>query len=96
MTRREAWLACKAGILPTSRRVLSSRPAPGHPMPIPSHASDEDTLGSYSRSGLITPSPRLVQIPTDCIDSMLLHAWCHLKEHQHGKQYSHLLESDFA
>lgn len=54
-------------------------------MSIPGHAVDEDTLGSRSRSGLITLSPRLVQTPRDCIDYVLLHALCHLKEHQHGK-----------
>jgi predicted metal-dependent hydrolase len=61
-------------------------------MPIPGPASDEDALGEYIRSGLISPSPRLVQTPVDCIDDVLLHAWCHLKEHQHGKQYDHLLD----
>jgi predicted metal-dependent hydrolase len=48
--------------------------------------------GSCSRSGLITLNLRLVQTPIDCIDYMLLDAWCHLKEHQHGKQYYHLLD----
>jgi hypothetical protein len=44
-TRWEVWLACKASIQLTSRRVLSSRPATGHSMPIPGHASAEDMLG---------------------------------------------------
>jgi hypothetical protein len=30
--------------------------------------------GNCSRSGLITLNPRLVQIPMDCIDYVLLHA----------------------
>ncbi len=48
--------------------------------------------GSCSRSGLVILNPRLVQTPVDCIDYGLLHELCHLKEHNHGKQYYQLLD----
>jgi predicted metal-dependent hydrolase len=48
--------------------------------------------GSCSRSGLVILNPRLVQTPVDCIDYVLLHELCHLKEHNHGKQYYQLLD----
>lgn len=48
--------------------------------------------GSCSRSGLLTLNPKLAQTPMDCIDYVLLHELCHLKEHNHSKQYYQLLE----
>ncbi|WP_236031793.1 M48 family metallopeptidase [Ktedonospora formicarum] len=48
--------------------------------------------GSCGQSGLIILNPRLVQTPLDCIDYVLLHELCHLKEHNHSKNYYHLLD----
>lgn len=48
--------------------------------------------GSCSSSGLIMLNPKLVQTPVDCIDYVLLHELCHLKEHHHNKQYYQLLD----
>ncbi len=64
----------------------------GIPCPSLAIRSMRARWGSCSRSDLITPNPRLVQTPRDCIDYVLLHAWCHLKEHHHGKQDDHLLD----
>jgi predicted metal-dependent hydrolase len=48
--------------------------------------------GSCSHSGLLTLNPKLVQTPRDCIDYVLIHELCHLKEHNHSKQYYQLLD----
>jgi predicted metal-dependent hydrolase len=48
--------------------------------------------GSCGRSGMIILNPKLVQTPLSCIDYVILHELCHLKEHNHGKQYYHLLD----
>jgi predicted metal-dependent hydrolase len=47
--------------------------------------------GSCSHSGLILLNPKLIQTPIDCIDYVLIHELCHLKEHNHGKRYYQLL-----
>ncbi len=48
--------------------------------------------GSCSAAGLVTLNIRLIQTPTDCIDYVLLHELCHLKELNHSKRYYHLLD----
>jgi predicted metal-dependent hydrolase len=47
--------------------------------------------GSCTQSGLITLNPKLIQTPKSCIDYVLIHELCHLKEHNHGKHYYQLL-----
>jgi Predicted metal-dependent hydrolase len=48
--------------------------------------------GSCTHSGLVLINPKLVQTPVDCIDYVILHELCHLKEHNHGKQFYLLLD----
>jgi predicted metal-dependent hydrolase len=64
----------------------------GVPYPALSIRSMKMRWGSCSSSGLIVLNPRLVQTPLDCIDYVLLHELCHLKEHNHSKQYYQLLD----
>lgn len=47
--------------------------------------------GSCSPNGLICVNPNLVKAPRDCIDYVLLHELCHLKEHNHGRGFYKLL-----
>jgi predicted metal-dependent hydrolase len=61
-------------------------------VPIPGHAIDEDTLGELQPLGSDHAQSQARTAPVDCIDSVLLHAWCHLKEYQHGKQDDQLLD----
>ena len=48
--------------------------------------------GSCSRAGRILLNPELVTAPKDCIDYVVTHELCHLKEHHHGPAYYRLLE----
>lgn len=49
--------------------------------------------GSCSPSGRMTLNPLLVRAPWECIDYVLLHELCHLKEHNHSKLFFRLLDA---
>ena len=49
--------------------------------------------GSCSPAGRLTLNPHLVKAPRECIDYVLLHELCHLKEHNHGKRFYRLLDT---
>lgn len=48
--------------------------------------------GSCSPKGGINLNPWLVRAPRDCIDYVIRHEICHLREHNHSKRYYNLLE----
>lgn len=47
--------------------------------------------GSCSPAGKITLNLKLIQTPKECIDYVVLHELCHLREHNHGRGYYQLL-----
>lgn len=47
--------------------------------------------GNCSPGGVVTLNPHLVKAPRDCIDYVILHELCHLKEHNHGATFWQLL-----
>lgn len=47
--------------------------------------------GSCSPKGGLSLNQHLVKAPRECIDYVLLHELCHLKEHNHGKGFYKLL-----
>jgi predicted metal-dependent hydrolase len=47
--------------------------------------------GSCSKSGAILLNTELVKTPVDCIDYVIMHELCHLKEHAHNNGYFKLL-----
>jgi len=47
--------------------------------------------GSCSPKGLITLNPHLIKTPRECIDYVIIHELCHLKIHNHSKDYYKLL-----
>lgn len=48
--------------------------------------------GSCSPAGRLTLNPQLVKAPRECIDYVVLHELCHLKEHNHSQRFYSLLE----
>ncbi len=47
--------------------------------------------GSCSRKGIITLSTELIKLSDSYIEYVILHELCHLKHHNHGKEYYKLL-----
>jgi predicted metal-dependent hydrolase len=47
--------------------------------------------GSCSPGGELLLNPHLVKAPRHCIDYVIFHELCHLKEHHHGPEYYRLL-----
>lgn len=47
--------------------------------------------GSCSPMGVLVINPNLVKAPRECVDYVILHEICHLKEHNHSQRYYRLL-----
>lgn len=47
--------------------------------------------GSCSPKGVLSLNPHLIKAPRECIDYVITHEMCHLKEHNHSPQYYRLL-----
>lgn len=48
--------------------------------------------GSCSKTGRILLNLELMQAPKECIDYVIMHELCHLKEHHHGPKFWQLLK----
>ena len=47
--------------------------------------------GSCTKEGRITLNLEMIKAPKDCIDYVIIHELCHLKEHNHGQKFWKLL-----
>lgn len=47
--------------------------------------------GSCSPKGVLSLNPQLVKAPRECIDYVIIHELCHIKEHNHSPKYYKLL-----
>lgn len=50
--------------------------------------------GSCSPKGKIHLNPQLVKAPRECIDYVILHELCHLKEHNHSSRFYRLIDGN--
>ncbi|GBQ08543.1 M48 family metallopeptidase [Saccharibacter floricola] len=48
--------------------------------------------GNCSPDGAVTLNPHLVKAPRKCIDYVIFHELCHIKEHHHGPEFWALLK----
>ena len=48
--------------------------------------------GSCSAQGSLTLNPALVKAPRDCVDYVIIHELCHIKEHNHSPAFYALLD----
>jgi hypothetical protein len=48
--------------------------------------------GSCSRSGRIIINIDLIKAPTECIEYVIMHEFCHIREYNHGPKFWKLLE----
>lgn len=63
-----------------------------HPPPPARLQAMKVQWGSCSPAGRLTLNPWLVKAPRDCIDYVILHELCHLKEHNHSPRFYQLLD----
>jgi len=47
--------------------------------------------GSCTKSGRIILNQELIKAPTECIDYVIMHELCHLREHNHSQKFWNLL-----
>lgn len=52
----------------------------------------EKRWGSCTNDGLIILNPELVSAPIGCIDYVIVHELCHIKEHNHNSKFYRLLK----
>ena len=93
-TKLENWYRQQAQQHFAERLAVYSQAAPwieGEPTPMRLRRMKR-TWGSCSSKGVITLNLHLVKAPAECIDYVIAHEVCHLREHNHGKAFYALQE----
>lgn len=60
--------------------------------PIITYRRMKTRWGSCSTSGRVTLNTELIHVPKQCIDYVVTHELCHLKEHNHSSAFYRMLE----
>lgn len=88
----DSWYQHRARIVLTRRlQAVSERLSWLKQEPPLSIRTMKTQWGSCSPNGRIALNPQLVKAPTRCIDYVIIHELCHLKEHNHSTQFYQLL-----
>lgn len=90
--RVRAWYRVKARDYFSTRLRVIARGLPW-PQEVPAfHLKEMQTRwGSCGTGGTVTINPFLVKAPRECIDYVLTHELCHLREHNHSPEFYRLL-----
>jgi predicted metal-dependent hydrolase len=96
-SKLSAWYRKQAAEHFTARMGIIAKNAPwtGGKAPEIRLRKMKRTWGSCSATGRITLNPRLIRAPQACIDYVIAHELCHLKEMNHGKAFYALQEQLF-
>ena len=88
-SKLESWYRQRAQQHFEQRLIVYNQAAPwteGPPPPMRLRRMKR-TWGSCSSKGVITLNPHLVKAPPECIDYVIAHEVCHLREHNHGRAF---------
>ncbi|WP_105243745.1 M48 family metallopeptidase [Psychrobacter sp. Marseille-P5312] len=88
----DAWYQTKARIV-FAERLAAVLPQADwvHSSPTFKILSMKKQWGSCSAQGNLVLNPHLVKAPKECIDYVILHELCHIKEHNHSERFWRLL-----
>jgi hypothetical protein len=90
----EAWYGLRAREMMASRLEAVAAPLRWvHALPPLRLRAMKHQWGNCSPAGRLTLNPHLVKAPRECIDYVILHELCHLKEHNHGPRFHRLLDA---
>lgn len=89
----EAWYTERALAVFNERLSECHRKVARERIPYPMLAIRKMTRrwGSCTKEGRIILNLEMIKAPKDCIDYVIVHELCHLKEHNHGQKFWKLL-----
>jgi predicted metal-dependent hydrolase len=89
----QQWYRERAEVILRERLTACHQLAARHGVPLPplTIRRMKTRWGSCTKSRRMLLNPELVKVTKDCIDYVILHELCHLKENHHGPRFWTLL-----